>query len=315
MKTLLTASGPSLNSVLRKISETYNIPLSTLKFHISILSDLGLIEKIGRNGTKIVRLSKLGVKILRLMDGESLNPVGNIPRDVDNLQITLSKELDKLLRKIDGFHLSSSLTTLNILIAIFFHRQSSHMDIHKTKIVLSKGHAAPALYTVLKHFGILSEREMKNAFEQESIIQTHPIKGCPTIVSSSGSLGQGLSIANGLAIRLKMEREEDFIYVIMGDGELDEGQVWESMATSSTHGLDNIILFIDRNGKQLTGETESIKKKEPLKDRLNAFGWEVFETPDAKPSSIIREIIKAEKIRGWPKAIIVNTRNLSQNYY
>jgi len=315
MKTLLTVSGPSLNSILRQISTTHNIPLSTLKFNSSILADLGLIERIGRNGTRVIRLSKLGVKILRLIDGEIPDSVVDIPCDVDSLQDTLSNELNKLLKKIDGFHLSSSLTTLSILIAIFFHRQRSNMDLGTTKLVLSKGHAAPALYTVLKHFGLLGEIEMKDAFEQESIIQTHPVKGCPTIVSSSGSLGQGLSIANGLAIRLKMEKEEDFIYVIMGDGELDEGQVWESMATSSTHGLDNILLFIDRNGKQLTGETESIKKKEPLRDRLNAFGWEVFETPDAKPSSIIREIIKAEKIRGWPKAIIVNTRNLSQKYY
>lgn len=309
MKTLLTTQRNSLTSILKEISMKHNIPLSTLKFHSSILSELGLIERYGLDGCKSVRLSRLGIKILYLIyEDEELNDF-EAPNDIDELTNRLSIELHKLLEKINGFHLDSSLTTLNILLALFYYRKLCNRRIEETKLVLSKGHAAPALYIVLNHIGILDDRDLDKAFEHDSLIQTHPLRGCPTIVSSTGSLGQGLSIANGLAIKMRMEGETDHVYVILGDGELDEGQVWEGMATSSSHGLDNIILFIDRNGRQLSGDTESVKKKEPLVNRISAFGWEVFETQDNKPSSIMREIARAEKISGWPKAIIVHTRD------
>ena len=307
MEAIQRTKGESLHRILHRISESHGIPLSTLKFHSNILLELGLIEKVLSNGRKRVRVSRLGRKLLMILNGSKVDEDVEVPESIDSLSMELKIRLIEFLKRINGFHLGSSLSTLNILIAIFTYRQLTNKSITSTKLVLSKGHAAPALYIVLNHLGVINDEILRDAFSCDSIIQTHPIKNCPTVVFSSGSLGQGISIANGLAIKMEMDRDYDDIYVILGDGELDEGQVWEALATSSSKGLDNILLFIDRNGKQLSGATEEVKRKEPLADKLRSFGWEVFEVDGSKPSNILKKIFISKCLAGWPKAIIVHT--------
>lgn len=315
MKEISRSPDAKLTRLLKNLSEKHGIPLSTLKFNASTLRRLGLIDITRRNGDRFVRLSKTAINILKIIDPDVWEESLTIGKEIDDLSRKLLDDLHKFLKKINGFHLNSSKTTLNILLAIFKHREINEFSLEETKLILSKGHAAPALYIILKHFNLIDEGELADAFEHNSIIQTHPVKECPTIVSSTGSLGQGISIANGLAIRMKMENDEDYIYVVLGDGELDEGQIWESLSTSATYGLDNIILFIDRNGEQLNGNTEGIKRKEPIRDRLESFGWIVFEANNSKPSTIINLIDKAMNISGWPKAIIVDTRDIISTQY
>ena len=279
-----------------------------MKFNSSKLQKMGLIQRYGVNGRRGVRLSKLGTKMLNILlsdEGEKYLDVDAdiVRRDLEELEDILRD----ILTRINGFHAYSSKTSLGILYSIFKHRLDNESRLDETKIVLSKGHAAPALYAVLKFYGILGDEDFIEAFTPESYIQSHPVKECPTVVVSTGSLGQGLSIANGIALSLKMKGDSDEVYVVMGDGELDEGQVWEALATASTYNLDNIILFIDRNGHQLTGPTEKIKVKEPLVEKLESFGWMVERVSGGNPEDIIVALKKLVDIPGWPKAVIVDT--------
>jgi len=279
-----------------------------LKFNSSKLQKMGLIQRYGINGRRGVRLSKLGLKLLDiLMEGNEERDVGldieSIKRDMRELETILRE----LLTRINGFHTYSSMTSLNLLYSIFKHRMDRGLRLEDTKIVLSKGHAAPALYAVLRLFRLLREEDFIDAFSPDSYIQSHPIRGCPTVVVSTGSLGQGLSVANGIALSQKIGGEDDEVYVVMGDGELDEGQVWEALSTASTYNLDNIILLIDRNGHQLTGPTEKIKIKEPITERLESFGWIVERVSGETPENIIWALSRMGDILGWPKAIVVDT--------
>lgn len=222
---------------------------------------------------------------------------------LNKLSNEIKRDLRYLLKDLNNFHLDSSLTTVDIILGIIYHRKMSGKDLLNINLILSKGHATPALYVIFKKIGLLGD-EIKTIAQAGSLYQTHAIRGFPLIKVSTGSLGQGLSIANGLALGMKMEGIQDYVYVIIGDGETDEGQIWEAAATSSTYGLDNTIVIIDRNKKQLSGDTERIKRKEPLKIRWMGFGWEVIEMDVNSIANIVNALDKAEGIRGWPKVII-----------
>lgn len=298
----------TLTGIIRRISGEYGIPLSTLKFNSSKLIKLGIIERYGVNGRGGVRLSKIGLKILDILTHEDIEDnididAGEVKRDIEEIKVILKE----ILTKINGFHAYSSSTSLNLIYSIFKDRLNRGYNPIDTKLVLSKGHAAPALYAVLRFYHILRDEDFIDAFKPGSIIQSHPVKGCPTVYVSTGSLGQGLSIANGMALTHKINGDQEEVYVVMGDGELDEGQVWEALATASTYCLDNIYLLIDRNGYQLTGETESIKVKESIVERLESFGWIVERIPSDDPVKIINALNRLRNVNGWPKSIIVDT--------
>ncbi len=137
-----------------------------------------------------------------------------------------------------------------------------------------------------------------------SILPSHLEAGSlPGIVVSSGSLGQGLSIANGIALAAKIDRVRREVAVLLGDGELDEGQVWEAASTASSMGLDNIVAVVDRNMYQHSGPTESIKKKEPLAEKWASFGWDVYEVPNNIPSIITA----LDSTSNSPRVVIVKS--------
>ncbi len=304
LRRVAETSNRSLTWILHRISEEKGIPLSTLKFNSKSLLEWGLIERVGWNGKKMVRLTGLGYKVVKVVGLEC--EVDRTEKEAMDGINSVNHILRDLLRMVNGFHSFSSITSLNIIYSIFETRKLLGRDIWDTRIVLSKGHAAPALYAVLKHYGLLRDIDFKGAFTSKSFIQTHPVKGCPLVMVSTGSLGQGLSIANGLAIALKSEGIMDDVYVIMGDGELDEGMFWEALSTASSHKLDNIILLIDRNFHQLTGYTEDIKVKESIEERLRSFGWLVDRIPN-NVKKIISSLSKFSEICGTPKALIVDT--------
>jgi transketolase len=292
---------------LSELAREHDISLSTLKFNATILRRYNLIDFYEIDGKRFVRVSRLGRKLLGIIDGDIYDKSVSIPEglDINTVAEDVKRELEVFLRDVNGMHLRSSETCIDIFLGIFFHRLLSGRDIEDTNIILSKGHAAPALYIILNKFGMIGLDEMVSFGEVGSIYQSHPNKGIPLIKVSSGSLGQGLSIANGIALAMKMDGVKDYVYVVMGDGELDEGQVWEAAATATSYGLDNIIGLIDRNNVQLNGYTESIKRKEPMALRWQSFGWEAVSVELGGVEDIIYALDRVVDVGNWPKVIIV----------
>ncbi len=215
--------------------------------------------------------------------------------------------LIKFLSEIGGWHAGSSLSSLNIVAALYGYWVPAGRALGVERlVVISKGHMAPALYVWLSIEGLIGEEELETFATPWSRLQSHPeaarLRGL--VVSSSGSLGQGLSIANGIALAAKIDGVRREVAVLLGDGELDEGQVWEAAATASAKGLDNVIAVIDRNMLQHTGPTEEVKPKEPLAAKWEAFGWHAVEAPN-DAAAIAAALDALSKLRGRPKALIV----------
>jgi len=208
----------------------------------------------------------------------------------------LNGRLKEMLSEVNNFHFNSSITCLEILKAMMAKKRKNDV------VILSKGHSAPAFYVILSELGLLSEEGLRS-FASLDGLPSHVIRGLPFIEVSSGSLGQGLSVANGIALASKLEGEEKNVYVILGDGELDEGQVWEAAMTSSHYKLDNVIAIIDRNFMQLTGKTEEIMSKEPLGEKWKSFGWEVFEVEN-NAEKLLKLLFELDRVKGKPKVII-----------
>ncbi len=273
----------SLTSLLRDISADHGVPLSTLKLNAKILRELGLLDY--DRGQRPVRLTSAGRKVVEILSHEGDPLTGHVY---------------SLASRLGPGHLHSSLTCLQILKAVFSIKRDSDV------VVLSKGHAAPALYSILLERGCVSEEDLRGAGEPDSRLQAHPEAGLPEVLVSTGSLGQGLSIANGVAIAARIDGLDRRVFVVLGDGELDEGQVWEAAATASAHGLSSVVAVVDRNGTQLSGSTEEVKPKEPLRARWAAFGWEVVETSGPVRSALEEAVRRAES-SGRPAVVIVHT--------
>ena len=174
----------------------------------------------------------------------------------------------------------------------------------RDRFVLSKGHTAPALYAVLAQKGFFPEEELKTLRHIGAMLQGHPCIHIPGIDMSSGSPGQGISAACGMALAGKIDSRPYKVYTILGDGEIQEGQVWEAAMFASHYKLDNLIAIIDNNGLQIDGSVEDVMSPYPITDKFEAFGWQVI-TMDAHDfDDIDRAFNEAEKISGKPVAII-----------
>ncbi|MFA4639393.1 1-deoxy-D-xylulose-5-phosphate synthase N-terminal domain-containing protein [Pyrococcus kukulkanii] len=208
----------------------------------------------------------------------------------------LTAKLKEMLKPVNGFHINSSITCLRIMQAVL------ELKKEEDTVIVSKGHSAPAFYVMLWKLGLLSDEELMT-FAHIDGLPSHVARGLPFIEASSGSLGQGLSVANGIALANRIDGKNGRVFVILGDGELDEGQVWEAAMTSAHHKLDNVITIVDRNFHQLNGGTEEILAKEPLAEKWKAFGWEVREVEN-DVEKLKKAIEELDKIKGKPKVII-----------
>ena len=218
--------------------------------------------------------------------------------------------LQSLAQKNKAWHFSSALSSINIIAAVYGFWIPLGNAVRKRRLaIISKGHCSLALYAWYAVEGVLDRNSIENDFGKcSSILQTHPEAGkVPGVIASTGSLGQGLSLANGIAIGAKLKGESLEVAVILGDGELDEGQIWEAAATASTFKLDNVIAIVDRNLTQHSGFTESIKLKEPLRDRWASFGWNVVVVQNAV-EEIVAGLKAAEAVRGRPTVLLVYPR-------
>lgn len=224
----------------------------------------------------------------------------------------IRQHIIKMVFSAGSGHPGGSLSATDILIALYFHvlkvdpKKIDWED--RDRFVLSKGHAAPALYATLAEKGFFPVDELLTLRKLGSKLQGHPdMRKTPGVEASTGSEGQGLSIAVGMGLAAKLDRKLYSVYVMLGDGEMDCGQTWEAAMSASHYKLDNITAIVDRNKLQLDGPTEQIMSIEPLADKWKAFGWHVTEINGHNFKEIIGAIDKAKEVKGKPTVIIAHT--------
>ena len=215
-------------------------------------------------------------------------------------------------------HPGGSLSAVDILVTLYgkcmrhYKEWSEHPEFEdRDRFVLSKGHASAALYAVLAEFEYFPVEELMTFRKFGTRLQGHPSYGyLPGVEVSSGSLGQGLSMACGMALGLKLDKKDSYVYCYCGDGEMQEGQIWEAIMGASQHKLDNLILFVDRNNLQIDGQVDNIKSLGDLKARFEAFDWAAMEINGHKYQEIFQAVSKAHKLgkkHKCPVAIICDT--------
>ena len=205
-------------------------------------------------------------------------------------------------------HPGGSLSISDTLTYLYFNKMnvdaSNPEDPDRDRFVLSKGHTAPALYAVLAQKGYFAEEELKSLRHIGALLQGHPCIQIPGVDMSSGSLGQGISAACGMALAGKLDGKSYKVYTILGDGEIEEGQVWEAAMLAAHKKLTNLVAIVDNNGLQIDGPISEVCSPEPITDKFAAFGWHVI-TMDAHDfDSIDRAFEAAEKVTDKPVAII-----------
>ena len=232
-------------------------------------------------------------------------------REIADLVRIVRKHIVNMIYTAGSGHPGGSLSCVEILTVLYFsvlrHNPRSPSWESRDRFVLSKGHAAPALYAVLAESGYFPVKKLATLRKTGSMLQGHPDKKIPGVEVSSGSLGQGLSIASGISLFGKIENLPFRTYVLLGDGECDEGQVWEAAMLASHYKLDNLIAIVDRNGLQIDGLTEKIMRLEPLARKWAAFGWHVIEIDGHNIREIQAAFESAGKTRGRPTVIIAHT--------
>ncbi len=231
---------------------------------------------------------------------------------LDLMAVNVRKHVIEMLYRAKSGHPGGSLSAVDMIVALYFahmnHDPKNPNDPDRDRFILSKGHAVPALYAVLAESGYFSVDELKNLREINCMLQGHPVRSyVPGIEASTGSLGHGLSFANGVALAGKLDENEYNVYVMMGDGETDEGQVWEAAAAASHYRLDNLVAFIDRNFLQIDGSTEEVMRLESAGDRWSSFGWYVIEIDGHNMKQILDALLEADNHKGQPSVIILNT--------
>ncbi len=210
-------------------------------------------------------------------------------------------------------HPGGSLSAVEILVALYFTGMMAVTpdtpdNPDQDRFILSKGHAAPVIYSVLCRKGYFDQTHLPTLRKLGSILQGHPTaKHVPGLDCSSGSLGQGLSIANGIALGFRMKNIQRRVYCLLGDGELQEGQVWEAALTAAQHRLSNVCAIVDNNHVQLDGRTSQIKRMEPLADKWRAFGWNVLEVDGHNLAALYDAYQSALSKKEMPTMIVAET--------
>jgi len=197
-------------------------------------------------------------------------------------------------------------------VALFFAEMQTKPDdscwVHRDRFILSKGHGAPALYAVLSRLGYFPREELATLRRFGSMLQGHPDSGCtPGVEIPTGSLGQGLSIANGLALAARLNGQHSRIYALLGDGEIQEGQIWEAAMSAAHYGLDNLTAIVDRNRLQIDGHTAEVMSLEPLPQKWQAFGWHTLEVDGHDIPQLLEALKTCRAVSGRPSVIIAHT--------
>lgn len=231
----------------------------------------------------------------------------------------LRLDIVEMITKAGSGHPGGSLSAIDLLAVLYYCVMNIKPGDPKwegrDRFILSKGHAAPAIYSILSDMGFFPKKELSNLRQIGAILQGHPdMQRVPGIDMSTGSLGQGLSIAVGMAIAGKLDKKSYKVYALLGDGELQEGQVWEAAMAAAHYKLDNLMIAVDNNGLQIDGSLEDVMNPYPIEDKFRAFGWntrlidghnfsEIFDawmwarsSSNGKPSAIIAKTVKGKGV-------------------
>ncbi|MFN3966262.1 MAG: transketolase [Endomicrobiia bacterium] len=234
-------------------------------------------------------------------------------KELEKISNELRIDIIKMLCEAGSGHPGGSLSVIDILVVLYFNHlihdpKNPNWD-GRDRVILSKGHVCPALYAVLSKCGYFPHEELFTLRKLGSRLQGHPAKdkGLPGIEVSTGSLGQGLSVGVGMALGFKLDKKPNRVYVIMGDGEQQEGSIWEAVMSAGHYKLDNLIGIVDHNNLQIDGEVEKVMGVEDLVEKYKAFRWEAIRINGHNISEIDDTFEKAKKIKGKPVAIIADT--------
>ena len=224
----------------------------------------------------------------------------------------IRKHVVRMVGAASSGHPGGSLSAADIVTVLYFNEMNIRPDDPKwpdrDRFVLSKGHAAPVLYAALAEAGYFPAGELVTLRRIDSRLQGHPsIRSTPGVEMSTGSLGQGLSAACGMAIAAKLDGAAWRVYALLGDGELEEGQIWEAVMTAAHRRLDNLTAFVDANGLQIDGPVADIKSMERIGDRFAAFGWHVVEIDGHDIPAIMAALAEARNTQGWPTVVVART--------
>jgi len=225
----------------------------------------------------------------------------------------IRKDIIEMLGGCGSGHPGGSLSIADILACLYFYKMKINAKEptwqDRDRLILSKGHAAPALYSALSLAGFFSRDYLKTLRQIGSSLQGHPDRtSLAGVEMSTGSLGQGISIANGMAIAARLDKKDHRIYCIIGDGESQEGQIWEAAMHAGHRKLDNLTVILDHNNLQIDGKVEDIKGLEPVADKWKAFRWNVIDKVDGHNiEQIIKALDKASGYKGKPTIIIADT--------
>ena len=225
---------------------------------------------------------------------------------------TLRRHIIEMTSAAASGHPGGSLSAVEIVTALYFsvmrYKPEEPEWPDRDRFILSKGHAAPLLYSVLAELGYLSTEEICTLRKIDSRLQGHPDKSCtPGLEATSGSLGQGLSIGIGIALAGRLDAKSYRVCVLLGDGECDEGQVWEAAMAAAHFKLDSIVGIVDHNGLQIDGWNKDVMNLEPLPDKWRSFGWNVIEVDGHDFTQILAALEQAQRVKGQPTMIVAHT--------
>ena len=231
--------------------------------------------------------------------------------ELEKKAIEIRKDVLKMLMMARSGHTGGSLSVVDILVALYYYKLKNDPSDpewkERDRFLLSKGHACPALYAVLAHKGYFSKDLLWTLRKLGSLLQGHPQIGLAGLEISSGSLGQGLSIADGIALASRMDGLNIRVYCLMGDGETNEGQVWEAAMTAAHYKLDNVCGIIDYNKLQIDGFCCEIKDLGVYKHKWQDFGWNTIEVDGHDIKGLMDAFDEAEGVKGRPTMIIAHT--------
>ena len=232
-------------------------------------------------------------------------------KDIKIKSVKYRKKILEIIYNGGAGHTAGSLSCIDILNVLYNNvlniKPSNFNSIERNRYIQSKGHSVEALYTVLCDIGFYDGQELKTLNKFKSHFIGHPTRKIPGIEHNTGALGHGISVAVGMSIAYKLSKKKYNVFTLLGDGELSEGSVWESFTTAKKYKLDNLVVIIDRNKLQITGHTEEVNPIEPLKDKLNSFGFSLIEINGNDVSELVNVFDKVPFEKEKPNLILANT--------
>lgn len=232
-------------------------------------------------------------------------------KELKRKAIEVRRDILSMLSTAGSGHTGGSLSMVEVLVTLYYRKMNYNVKDPKwrerDKFVLSKGHGCPALYAMLANVGYFPKQELLTLRKIGTRLQGHPQYGLPGVEISSGSLGQGISVAVGLAIADKMDDVKSRTYCMVGDGETNEGQVWEAAATAAHYKLDNLCVIVDFNKMQIDGWCCDVKHQGDFKKKWESFGWNAVETDGHDFEALSKAFDEAAQVKGMPQVIIAHT--------